>query len=161
MLPIIKVTVPLPFYDHESSPSSSISMDNLSPSLGLLKVFFDNGYHIVRPDPQGLATSSFDADRLNDEIKGICTTDPAPYHAIVGEPKFHQMLCGIHDVNMKLKYSFIMSKTLQCCYFCRLQTDESILKKCSRCRSVTYCSVECSRKDWKDRHKLVCKKERL
>ncbi|VEU35391.1 unnamed protein product [Pseudo-nitzschia multistriata] len=29
---------------------------------------------------------------------------------------------------------------------------------CGRCRNVGYCSVECQRRDWKDRHKKKCKK---
>ena len=31
------------------------------------------------------------------------------------------------------------------------------LKKCSRCKKVKYCSVECQTKDWKS-HKIGCKK---
>lgn len=30
------------------------------------------------------------------------------------------------------------------------------LSQCARCRSVSYCSQECQRKDWKARHKSVC-----
>ncbi|TYI22745.1 hypothetical protein ES332_A06G124400v1 [Gossypium tomentosum] len=30
-------------------------------------------------------------------------------------------------------------------------------KKCSRCKSVRYCSSACQRVDWKDGHKTKCK----
>jgi hypothetical protein len=33
------------------------------------------------------------------------------------------------------------------------------MKKCSRCRNATYCSVECQKQDW-NRHKTECQKRR-
>jgi hypothetical protein len=39
------------------------------------------------------------------------------------------------------------------CFTCK--KDNSELKKCSNCLSISYCSKECQRNDWK-RHKLEC-----
>ena len=40
-----------------------------------------------------------------------------------------------------------------CCAGCRQNTQKP--KRCSRCREVLYCSVECQRKHW-PQHKIVC-----
>lgn len=32
------------------------------------------------------------------------------------------------------------------------------LKACGACRSVFYCSPECQKRDWTNRHKPLCKK---
>merc|ERR1712020_661044 len=36
---------------------------------------------------------------------------------------------------------------------------ENTRKSCGRCKSVTYCSVDCQKEDWK-RHKPACRKLR-
>jgi hypothetical protein len=36
--------------------------------------------------------------------------------------------------------------------------DPQIPKRCSRCRSIVYCSVECQRSNW-PQHKLLCKRK--
>ena len=41
-----------------------------------------------------------------------------------------------------------------CCSFCN---QSGLLKRCSRCHSVSYCSVTCQRSDW-CLHKLNCTK---
>ena len=45
------------------------------------------------------------------------------------------------------------ASSLNFCYYCEESTSN--LKKCSRCRNVSYCSIECQRTDWK-RHKVDC-----
>ena len=42
------------------------------------------------------------------------------------------------------------------CTVCNAASDS--LKICSACKNATYCSIECQRKDWKDGHKIQCKK---
>lgn len=37
--------------------------------------------------------------------------------------------------------------------------DEVKLRKCSRCRQVAYCSIECQKQDWKQGHRFTCKKQ--
>ena len=41
------------------------------------------------------------------------------------------------------------------CHTCKQKFPFTRMKKCSRCRQATYCSVECQRNDW-DKHKPVC-----
>lgn len=41
------------------------------------------------------------------------------------------------------------------CDTCHQKFPFTKMKKCSRCRSATYCSVECQRSDW-ERHKATC-----
>lgn len=47
-------------------------------------------------------------------------------------------------------------KTAKVCFGCKKKTSRhEVLKKCSRCRCVYYCTVECQKQDW-PRHKLEC-----
>jgi hypothetical protein len=50
------------------------------------------------------------------------------------------------------KYLKVMS-----CNACHKSLPYTNMKKCSRCRSAVYCSVECQTADWKT-HKVMCKK---
>jgi len=43
------------------------------------------------------------------------------------------------------------------CEKCARCGDRGKLKVCATCKSISYCSVECQKEDWK-KHKLVCKK---
>ncbi|KLO12547.1 hypothetical protein SCHPADRAFT_410983 [Schizopora paradoxa] len=43
------------------------------------------------------------------------------------------------------------------CGFCHVRMNERMLKKCSRCKFVLYCSQICQTKDWKKDHKQNCK----
>jgi MYND finger len=42
------------------------------------------------------------------------------------------------------------------CDTCHSKFAYTKMKKCSRCRRVTYCSVECQKSDWNDRHRYEC-----
>jgi hypothetical protein len=46
------------------------------------------------------------------------------------------------------------------CDTCKKRSSYTKMKKCSRCRSATYCSVECQKQDW-NRHKATCQKRNL
>jgi MYND finger len=46
------------------------------------------------------------------------------------------------------------------CDTCGKRSSYTKMKKCSRCRNATYCSVECQKEDW-NRHKLECQKRLL
>jgi hypothetical protein len=43
------------------------------------------------------------------------------------------------------------------CDTCKKRSSYTKMKKCSRCRNATYCSVECQKQDW-NRHKTECQK---
>jgi len=43
------------------------------------------------------------------------------------------------------------------CDTCKKRQSYQRMKKCSRCRNATYCSIECQKKDW-PKHKAVCKR---
>mmetsp|Transcript_41825 Transcript_41825/g.53893 ORF Transcript_41825/g.53893 Transcript_41825/m.53893 type:complete len:121 (-) Transcript_41825:319-681(-) len=44
----------------------------------------------------------------------------------------------------------------QSCEFCSSLYGNIVLKACSRCRLVFYCSKECQTKHWKSGHKKLC-----
>ncbi|KAK7002301.1 hypothetical protein R3P38DRAFT_3042284 [Favolaschia claudopus] len=44
---------------------------------------------------------------------------------------------------------------------CGIIVEKSKLKRCSRCRSVLYCSRECQTSDWRCRHRVSCDREQL
>ncbi|CAD8131091.1 unnamed protein product [Paramecium sonneborni] len=44
-------------------------------------------------------------------------------------------------------------QTQDSCQVCKKQDVE--LSRCSQCKSIYYCSIECQKKDWKD-HKFIC-----
>lgn len=43
------------------------------------------------------------------------------------------------------------------CMGCRNRVPKELLKKCSACKTVRYCSKECQKKAWRT-HKPTCKK---
>eukprot|EP00934_Nitzschia_sp_Nitz4_P000325 Nitzschia sp. Nitz4//scaffold255_size41878//31872//33107//NITZ4_007411-RA/size41878-processed-gene-0.67-mRNA-1//-1//CDS//3329544389//325//frame0 len=45
------------------------------------------------------------------------------------------------------------------CDTCNKRSPYTKMKKCSRCRKATYCSVECQKRDW-NRHKPECQQQR-
>jgi hypothetical protein len=56
-----------------------------------------------------------------------------------------------------LKTKFKQELKLGFCMKCQKEEDDgSKLKRCSKCKAITYCSPECQRSDWSD-HKKVCK----
>jgi hypothetical protein len=46
----------------------------------------------------------------------------------------------------------------KCCIVCKVEASPDILiQYCDQCQSAMYCSKACQRKDWKPRHKKLCK----
>lgn len=52
------------------------------------------------------------------------------------------------DVDKEIKTSS------ESCSVCMKKTET--MKRCSRCKNVRYCSVECQKEDWIKQHKEVC-----
>ncbi|KAF8050401.1 hypothetical protein N665_1978s0004 [Sinapis alba] len=59
---------------------------------------------------------------------------------------------GSGGFDSDLRRDFMVPDTSECSVCKNLTT-----KKCSRCKSVRYCSAECQRSDWNSGHKLKCK----
>lgn len=50
-----------------------------------------------------------------------------------------------------------MPPTPDFCSICEKQTSDGVtLSRCSRCKTIFYCSIECQKADWKVRHKKEC-----
>jgi len=60
------------------------------------------------------------------------------------------------EVISKINKGMKRQDWINCCDGCKKPDRRNIFKKCSRCKSVWYCSVECQRKAWKF-HKTGCK----
>ncbi|KAH8109540.1 hypothetical protein DFH11DRAFT_923369 [Phellopilus nigrolimitatus] len=45
---------------------------------------------------------------------------------------------------------------LKACHTCKKRDDGENFKRCSRCKKIVYCSVECQRTDWMKGHKKDC-----
>jgi len=58
-------------------------------------------------------------------------------------------------VDIEMREEEEVEKKCDKCEFCG--TTEGKLKRCGQCRSVFYCSVDCQKKDWKQRHGVRCK----
>ncbi|EFX73562.1 hypothetical protein DAPPUDRAFT_109654 [Daphnia pulex] len=60
------------------------------------------------------------------------------------------------DVRSQFSTNDSTSADEKCCGACKKVPQ--IPKRCSRCRSIVYCSVECQRSNW-PQHKLLCKRK--
>lgn len=68
----------------------------------------------------------------------------------------HQLKCRQRQVERDERRRERKAKRVAC-DTCQLKFPYNKMKKCSRCRLATYCSVECQKGNW-DQHKLICKK---
>ncbi|KAJ3414621.1 hypothetical protein HDV05_006262 [Chytridiales sp. JEL 0842] len=50
----------------------------------------------------------------------------------------------------------MISLALIGCFKCSVKAGQAVLKACSRCRRVYYCSTECQKKDWAEHQKKRC-----
>jgi MYND finger len=73
-----------------------------------------------------------------------CRAEAADHHA-TSCANHHETQQKKHESNLKKIPCDVCDKVLPC----------TQMKKCSRCRASTYCSVECQRRDW-IKHKGVC-----
>ena len=55
-------------------------------------------------------------------------------------------------------HGIMLLNYLPACNHCNRMSKPDQLKKCSRCKSATYCSKECQAADWDSHHKTICKK---
>lgn len=51
--------------------------------------------------------------------------------------------------------SFLEMRNCTCCG--KMASEDVILLKCSACKAVVYCTLECQKKDWKAGHKQKCR----
>lgn len=65
----------------------------------------------------------------------------------------HRPTCLVYQEERKERKS--KKAKLVTCDTCKKRSPYTRMKKCSRCRNATYCSVECQKADW-DRHKTEC-----
>ena len=69
--------------------------------------------------------------------------------------KLSEIISGAELIDQAISSRF---KSIQypICEMCGRKEKEATLKKCSRCKSLWYCSKECQRKNWSS-HKLQCR----
>ena len=67
----------------------------------------------------------------------------------------HKPVCQMHQEERQERRERRVKQVS--CDTCKKRSSYTKMKKCSRCRNATYCSVECQKKDW-HRHKLTCQK---
>lgn len=70
----------------------------------------------------------------------------------------HQEECLIHQEERQERREKKAKQVT--CDTCGKRSSYTKMKKCSRCRNATYCSVECQKEDW-NRHKLECQKRNM
>jgi hypothetical protein len=72
--------------------------------------------------------------------------------------EYHQPHCEINQQQRQERQERREKKARQVtCDTCKKKSSYTKMKKCSRCRNATYCSVECQKQDW-NRHKVECVK---
>ncbi|KAF9067976.1 hypothetical protein BDP27DRAFT_857555 [Rhodocollybia butyracea] len=57
---------------------------------------------------------------------------------------------------MTTKIPPLTARMGQACHSCFIERAEKNISRCSKCRSVAYCSSDCQKKDWPS-HKAICK----
>jgi hypothetical protein len=71
-------------------------------------------------------------------------------------PLYVDGLLNFKNVRAQFSTNDSTSADEKCCGACKKVPQ--IPKRCSRCRSIVYCSVECQRSNW-PQHKLLCKRK--
>ena len=77
-----------------------------------------------------------------------------PLEEINGKYIWSNGILNIENVDMSSKID--ENDIRKVCAFCKKNVD--IRYRCSACRLVKYCGVECQKKAWEKGHKNVCKK---
>ena len=80
-------------------------------------------------------------------------------YSIPSYPNKHRRLISPYG-NIDLANTLFAWLLRECtvCHKVKPPEEKGTFKRCSRCKCVVYCSVECQQKDWKRCHKDSCKK---
>lgn len=62
----------------------------------------------------------------------------------------------LQNIDSAYRNPMLPSRILTACEFCG--SVNSDLKKCSRCKCVSYCNSNCQQKDWENTHRMICRK---
>lgn len=155
------------FYDTQISRSSFIHrMNNDSVTLPILfvkvpmykdslQLFFNCGFEIARVNKITISLDQLEV--YQKEVKDL--VESHNMESIFFIPNHESLMYHEIALDRHMKYSFQMLYIMECCYACKATTTS--LSKCSKCKSVQYCSMECQKKDWKKGHKLVCSSARI
>ncbi|UJR27390.1 hypothetical protein I4U23_008680 [Adineta vaga] len=65
------------------------------------------------------------------------------------------VICGTDLFSSLLPYVHILSSSSTSTYCCQCLNVSNDLKRCSKCRQISYCSISCQRQDW-IYHKYEC-----
>lgn len=122
-------------------------------------------------DAKHYYAESIRATQRNIELYGSDDSkDPTPVIALVKQ-KFQAMHTDITIQNIRKGLDTVSISEVPaanadpkrkfrnmcvCCGKNSFENGNSNLMKCSRCKKVSYCSIDCQRKDWKS-HKVLCK----
>ncbi|TCD65878.1 hypothetical protein EIP91_002038 [Steccherinum ochraceum] len=85
-----------------------------------------------------------------DAVVGECALKLKDFDSVPGLPPSVPM---IPPRDPSKTYTFPLART---CLYCKNDSSEQQMSRCSRCRLSRYCGTQCQRADW-PRHKKVCK----
>ncbi len=77
---------------------------------------------------------------------------------LISCPCKEYLFCSIECKDEAMKVHKYTCKGASECASCLKSSMYMKLQKCSQCKKVKYCGLECQRKDWKNGHKKVCVK---
>lgn len=115
-----------------------------------------SGKHVV------IFASAHQVEKINKQICKLYSITPIISYSKSEEVTIQSLSLSEKHIftNPNLQEIFdaiIVHKYCQTCY-ASTKADGSTLDRCSTCKKVNYCSRECQIKDWKLKHKAMCKK---
>lgn len=128
-------------YSKEDTNESMFILESADLLIGLclIKLIFDHGMKIVCEECCVL--------KVNENLKYMKSIN---VRIVSTELTTKQIMRKLKKIENK----YIKDCISNCCENCRLFGKE--FKRCSRCKSVNYCSEKCQKENWK-KHKLFCK----